>query len=89
MGRIKKNYILTQVAEEYLVVAVGSEADKFNGMLQLNDTGAYIWKKLEEGLPDTEIVAAMMDHFEDVDKQTAEKELADFLQIIDRVLEKE
>lgn len=88
MSRVKDNYILTQVADEYLVVAVGNEADRFNGMLQLNETGAFIWKKLEAGLSDQEIISEMSDHFEEVDRRTAEKELVDFLEIIAPVLKK-
>lgn len=47
--KIKKNYVLQQIVDEYIVVPIAQEADRLNGVLKLNETGAYIWKILEKG----------------------------------------
>ena len=47
--RINENFILQEVADEFIVVPVGEAADRLCGVIRLNDTGAFIWKKLEEG----------------------------------------
>ena len=45
--KINENYILQEVAEEYIVVPVGEAADNLCGVIKLNKTGALIWKKME------------------------------------------
>lgn len=47
--KIKKNFILRQVADIWVVMPIGDEAVDFNGMMTLNETGALLWKALEQG----------------------------------------
>jgi hypothetical protein len=36
----------------------------FNGMITLNDTGAFLWKKLEKGAEKEALAAALLDEYE-------------------------
>lgn len=47
--KIKSGFVLEQVGGDYLAVAVGELADTFNGMVRLNETGAFLWNLLLEG----------------------------------------
>ena len=40
---------MRQLGNEYMVVAVGEASKAFNGMIRLNETGAFFWKKAGEG----------------------------------------
>ena len=46
--KIKDGFVLEKVGGEYLAVAVGELADSFNGMVRLNETGAFLWNLLTE-----------------------------------------
>ena len=46
--KIKENYVLQELVDEYIVVPVGEEADYLHGVIRLNETGAFLWKKLSE-----------------------------------------
>ena len=46
--KIKSGFVLEKVGGEYLAIAVGELADSFNGMVRLNETGAFLWKLLDE-----------------------------------------
>ena len=43
--KIKQGFMLREVAGNYVVVAVGEASKKFNGVINLNESGAFIWKK--------------------------------------------
>ena len=47
--KIKENFLLRQVADTWVVMPIGQEMLDFNGMLNLNETGAFLWQKLQEG----------------------------------------
>ena len=52
--KIKKGFILLEVAGSNVVVCVDGELS-FNGMITLNETGAFIWKQLEKELSNEDI----------------------------------
>lgn len=76
--KIKDGFILREVSGNYIVVAVGEAVKNFNGIINLNETGAFLWKKLSEGADQQALVLALLDEY-DVDRQTAEKDVALFI----------
>ena len=46
--KIKGTYILREVAGSFAVVPVGATVADFNGMITLNETGAFLWQQLGE-----------------------------------------
>ncbi len=77
--KIKKNFILKEIAGTYLVVAVGEAIKTFNSMINLNETGAFLWKKLEKDVSEQELVDALIAEY-DVDVAIAQKDVALFVQ---------
>ena len=47
--KLKKSFVLRQVADTWVVMPLGSMSVDFNGMLTLNESGALLWKTLEKG----------------------------------------
>lgn len=47
--KLKENFALRQVADTWVVLPLWSETADFNGMLTLNESGAILWKALEQG----------------------------------------
>ena len=47
--RIKNGFFMREVAGKYVVVPVGAQTNEFKGMIQMNQTGAFLWKALERG----------------------------------------
>lgn len=75
--KIKKGFMLREVAGSYVVVNISGELS-FNGMITLNDTGAYIWKKLELGL-DSDAIASEIEKDYAIDAETAKRDVKNFL----------
>ena len=76
--KIKDGFILREVAGNKIVVPVGKNSIDFNGMINLNDTAAFIWEQLQEDKTEAELINAMMQQYE-VDEQTAQKDRSAFV----------
>ncbi len=74
--KIKEGFLLKEVADNYVVVPVGDVA--FNGMLSLNETGNLIWKKLETGCEENDIVKAVLAEY-DISEEKARADISVFL----------
>lgn len=79
--KVKKDYILREVAGTYVVLPVGKATVNFNGMLTLNNSGVMLWKLLEEDTS-AEALAEMLCTQYDVSEETARKDVEEFLDIL-------
>ena len=62
--KMKKNFVLQEVADEYIVVPVGEEADRTRGIIKLNATGASLWKQLtEKNVSQNELVNLILNEY--------------------------
>ena len=80
--KIKSGFMLRSIAGCKIVVAVGRRTVEFNGIINLNDTGAFLWERLEQGADEDELVAAILENFTDVDEPTARQSIRDFIKTI-------
>ena len=76
--KIKDGFLLRQVAGQTVVLPVGGDLD-LNMMITLNDTGAFLWQRLQEDTDENGLVAALLAEY-DVDEATARKAVAAFTQ---------
>lgn len=76
--KIRDTYILRTVAGENLVVKVGSSVN-FNSVITLNDTGKFLWEKLIQENTANDLIDALLCEY-DVDRQTAERDVATFIE---------
>lgn len=77
--KIKDGFILRSVAGNYIVISVGEDAVDFNGMITLNETGAFLWNIIaEKDVDKDELVEALLNEY-DVDAETAGNDVEDFI----------
>ena len=79
--KIKKEFITRTIAGETVVVPTGAAAARLNGMITLNDTGAFIWKFLQEEHTKEELLAAMLEELE-VDEACAREDIEGFTGVL-------
>ena len=75
--KLKNGYVLRQVAGEYVALPQGSDID-LNTMITMNETGAFLWERLQQGATEDELVAALLAEY-DVDEATARKSVQAFV----------
>ena len=80
--KIKSNFVLRSVAGNNVVVPTGSDSVKFNGMISLNETGAFLWKILANGADETALADSLEAEYEGVDRKTCEEDVAAFVKTL-------
>lgn len=77
--KISKEFALREIAGNYIVVPFGDRAVSFKSMVTLNETGAFLWKQLEEEKTEEELIAAMLEEY-DIQYETAKADIIKFLE---------
>lgn len=77
--KIRKGFVVKQIAGQDVVIALGSASKIFNGVIKLNQSGRFIWDKLAVGAEAEQIVDAMLEEYE-VDRETAQKDVENFIE---------
>jgi hypothetical protein len=68
--KIKDGFVLEEVGGAYVAVAVGERVESFNGMVKLNSTGAFLWKKLKDNdLSREELVGEVVKAYDGVTEE--------------------
>ena len=72
------NFILREIAGEYILVPTGKELENFNGLATINGTGAFLWKLLHEPKSIDEIIKCFAKEF-DLTTEESANDICDFL----------
>lgn len=62
--KIKDGYMLREVAGYYVVVPVGEGALKFNGVINLNESGAFLWKAMAQDVTQEQLISALLSEYD-------------------------
>ena len=76
--KIKREFVLREIAGDTLLVPTGKTALDMNGMLTLNDVGAEIWKMLPEAESEEAIVQKLLAEY-DAPVETICGDVSEFL----------
>ena len=79
--KIKKGFVVRSVGGENVVVPVGEMSKVFHGMINLNDTGAFMWKFFSEEHTLEEGVAALRAEYE-VEEERATADVQKFMKTV-------
>lgn len=77
--KIKKDFILRKVADSYVVVPVGKMTLDFNGIINLNETGAFLFGELQKGADREELIEKLLAEY-DVTPEKAANDIDTFIQ---------
>lgn len=76
--KIKEGFLLRTVVGEHVVVAVGEASLVLNGIIKLNDSGALLWKAIEDGA-DEKAMAEQLVRTYGIAGEKAQKDVGAFL----------
>ena len=70
--KINKDFVVKEMNDgngkkTHYAIAIGKTAANFKGMIKLNDTAFEVWRLIEQGLSQDEIIEKMFDEY-DVEK---------------------
>lgn len=76
--KINKEYVITTLSDETILVPVGDENEYFSGVVRTNETAAFLIELLRKDTTEEELVSALLNEY-DVDRATAEKHVHEIL----------
>ena len=79
--KIKKGFVVREIAGQTIVIALGEATKTFNGMIKLNETGKIIWDMLAEGSDKDSIVKHICEEYE-ADAATVEADVDSFIKTL-------
>jgi hypothetical protein len=62
--KIKSGFVIREIAGQYMAVPVGERVNDLHGMIALNETGAFIWKLLENEKTEEDLARALTEEYE-------------------------
>ncbi|PLS27690.1 PqqD family protein [Bifidobacterium parmae] len=76
--RIKRGFVMRDVAGQTVIIATGEASKTFQGMIRVNGTGKIVWQGLTDGLDENAIVDRVTAEY-DIDRATAAHDVAAFI----------
>lgn len=76
--KISKDFILKEIAGEFIVIPVGKNLVDFNAVITLNETGAFLWNQMQNDCDISHLIEALVSEF-DVDEETAGADIDEFI----------
>lgn len=77
--RINKEFVIREIAGDFIIVPTGSTALQFNGLMTVNEVGAFLWKLLQQETTEEALLQNVVSEY-DVEEETARQDIEEFLQ---------
>lgn len=81
--RVSKEFVLREIAGEFIIIPTGKTVLEFNGLITVNEVGLFLWKLLQEETEFEGLVQAVLEEYE-VEEGVARMDIQEF---IDRLAE--
>lgn len=75
--KLKEGFILRKIANTDVVIPVGKNIANFNGIITLNETAAFLWGLLKNGIDIPAMVEALISEY-DVSREKAREDIEAF-----------
>ncbi|MCQ2448899.1 MAG: PqqD family protein [Clostridia bacterium] len=75
---LKREFVLRNIADDWILVPVGKDAIDMNGLIVLNELGVFLWQKIPEAANEDDLLSAVLEEY-DVTPDEARADIADFL----------
>ena len=76
--RVDKEFVLREIAGDYIIIPTGKTVLEFNGLITVNDVGVDIWNMLQEEVTFEDLVQGILAEY-DVEEEVAREDIQEFL----------
>ncbi|MCI7100233.1 MAG: PqqD family protein [Lachnospiraceae bacterium] len=76
--RIEKEFVLREIAGDYIIIPTGKTVLEFNGLITVNEVGVSLWKMLQQDVTVEDLVKGILDEY-DVEESVAREDIQEFL----------
>lgn len=82
--KLKKDYVLRQIAQTWIVLPLAEETVHFSGMLKLNASGVLLWKAMEQGADENALANLLVTEY-GIGMEQAAGDVREFLEKLQQV----
>jgi hypothetical protein len=82
--KIKQGYELVEIMNEWMVVPIGENMIKVEGLFSLSESSAFLWKQLRVEQNYDDLLSLFLAEYE-IDRRTAELDINEFVGNLDRM----
>ena len=75
---IEKEFVLREIAGDYIIIPTGKTVLEFNGLITVNEVGVTLWNMLQEEVTVDQLVQGVLTEY-DVDEEVAREDIQEFL----------
>ena len=79
--RIDKEFVLREIAGDYIFIPTGSTVLEFNGLITVNEVGVTLWKMLQDEVTLDQLVQGVLAEY-DVEEEVAREDIQEFLEAL-------
>lgn len=76
--RINKEFVLREIAGDYVIIPTGQTVLEFNGLITVNEVGVSIWNMLQEEVTEDDLVNGILNEYE-VEEDVAREDIREFI----------
>lgn len=77
--RVEKEFVLREIAGDYIIIPTGKTVLEFNGLITVNEVGVSLWRMLQKEVTLDELVQGILDEY-DVEEAVAREDIWEFLE---------
>lgn len=77
--KIKDTFVLSEIGGSYIVIPTGSETVDLNGMITLNETGYFMWNKMQNDITKEELIDEFLKEY-DVERDVVSADIDEFIE---------
>ncbi|MEE0884838.1 MAG: PqqD family protein [Faecalimonas sp.] len=76
--KIRKEFVLREIAGDYIIIPTGKTVLEFNGLITVNEVGVSLWNMLQNEVSFEELVQGILEEY-DVEESVAREDIQEFL----------
>lgn len=81
--KVKDGFVLREVCGENVIVPTGKRSAEFNGIINVNELGAFLWEKLQEECSLEQLADYVVEEYE-VEKEIVVKDIEEFIEELEK-----
>ena len=81
--KVEKEFVLREIAGDYIIIPTGKTVLDFNGLITVNEVGADLWNMLQEDVTMDDLVQGILKEYE-VEEEVAREDIQEFLTTLEK-----
>lgn len=79
--KVKDGFVLREVCGENVIVPTGKRSVEFNGIINVNELGVFLWEKLQEECSLDQLANYVLEEYE-ATKEEVVKDIEEFIEVL-------